>query len=92
MGMVTNDFSIKISKADVAELTKPMSNWRTAFDYMKALPDNDESVLQLYKMMKLELARGKDARYQILHRIQMRLSTVRSRIERARWEGAVKQK
>lgn len=71
---------VKITKADLARINPHMTNWMPVHAYIRHLPNNEESLLELRRMMTVELDRS-EPRAQILERLYGKFSAMRKQME-----------
>lgn len=74
------DLTTKISKADLARITPHMTNWMPVHAYMRHLPATENGLLELRRMMTIELKRDQP-RPQIMERLYGRFSALRKQME-----------
>lgn len=71
----------KRTKAQAAAVEETLTSWRTVHPAMSALDDSEKSIKVLTDWLDAEMAKGGEARPQILSRIHMRISAMRYRLE-----------
>lgn len=73
------DVTIKYSRSDQSRLQPHLSNWLKAHAYIKSLNTSPESLLELRKLISIELDTQK--RVQMITRLRSRYINIRRQLE-----------
>lgn len=74
------NLTTKITKTDIARIMPHMTNWMPVHAYIRHLPVDENSLLELRRMLTIELNR-EEPRAQILERLYGKFSAMRKQME-----------
>lgn len=73
------DITVKYNKQDLSKLQPQLSNWLKTHAYIRGMQDSEDSLLQLQKLITIELDTGR--RVQMITRLRSRYTAMRQRLE-----------